>query len=197
MSLSSNDVLIVNYHSGSVGDAFIAYAIPGTRYTIDPVLMRYDLSNVVDLKRLGWEEFTTVQRVIKKLDSTDLKVISTHRYDRFDFSDIPNAKVISIDPLGYEKNIAMRKILDLRTDPVDESTDNGVKISQMIAKIKAWRREEILDTDCVLSLRSLLELGNDYFNPWKVSQGLDRLEALPQAYFDHVRKVLKLDQDVL
>lgn len=187
----------MNYYPGSVGDAFIAYAIPNIEFEIDQRFNKFNLLNVFFLKHPDWPDKFDKSEIAKLAE--EYPVISTHRFQQFDFRYIPGIEVISIDSEGLEIKVAKRNLTQLSemwgiTLRKDFMPDKPMKarVLHYAANIKKWSREQILSTDKVLFLKLLVEHKNDYFLDWKKKNDLDHLNPLPDDYFDHLKKSLTL-----
>lgn len=188
-----NTKIIVNYYPGSVGDAFIAHTFPFIKYSLNED-NSYKLINIFfSLKNVQWPIKVSKEEIVENVDK--FQVVPCHRFDRFDFSFIPNVKVISIDPTGYEENIAIRNLKTLKYGIQNIMTDKSEKarIFQAVINCKKWTKEQILKTDIVLSLADLIKDQNEYFIEWKNQNNLNELKDLSDEYYQHLKKSLNLE----
>lgn len=184
--------IIVNYYPGSVGDAFIAHAFPFIKYSLKKD-NSYKLIDIFSLKYTQWPAEISKEEIVKNLEKD--QVLPCHRFGQFDFSFIPNVKVISIDPSGYEEKIAIRnlKILEYGIQNIMTDKSDKARIFQAVINCKIWTREQILKTDIVLSLADLIKHQNEYFIEWKNQHNLNELKDLSDEYYRHLKKSLNLD----
>jgi len=184
--------IIVNYYPGSVGDAFIAHTFPFIRYFLKNN-NSYNLLNIFCLKNVHWPKNISKEEIKENLEK--YHVLTCHRFDQYDFSFLPNVKVISIDPTGYEENIVTRNLKILKHDfhNVEMDKSEKAKILQNVINCKIWAKEEILKTDIVLSLADLIKDQNKYFIEWKNQNDLNELQDLSDEFYQHLKKSLNLD----
>jgi hypothetical protein len=190
----------VNYYPGSVGDAFIAHAFPNIEYRFNPKFHVIELLNVFFLKNIDQVSEQIIEDEIK-IALENYNIISMHRFNAFDFSAISNFTVISIDPTGVESNIALRnltqlslieKYKDFRKNFMIEK-NLKTRIIHFSANIRKWTKEQILDTDKVLSLKLLIDNQNDYFEDWKIKNNLSCLNILSDDFYNHLKKSLNVN----
>jgi len=187
-----NTKIIVNYYPGSVGDAFIAHTFPFIKYLMNDD-KSYRLINVFGLKNPNWPKEISKEEILYQIEK--YKIITCHRFEEFDFSFIPNVKVISIDPSGYEKEISLRNLTKLKYGKKDFATvkSQAGKILTLSLECKEWKKTQILKTDIVLSLADLINHQNKYFIEWKNQNNLNELEDLSDEFYQHLKKSLNLE----
>lgn len=187
-----NNNYVINYYPGSVGDAFIAHAFPNVRYFHDYIDGVYRSLDEFNLKRADWAKLMSYEDVVRGIEK--YKVVSTHRFENFDFKKIPNTQVISIDPTNYEQHIAYRLIEKLKFS-IDVKKKQKNQILSCTIDIKRWTKNQIFESDIVISLSDLIQYRNDYFSQWKKDNNLLFLKDLPNEYFIHVEKSLNLTEN--
>jgi hypothetical protein len=181
-----NGKYIVNFYPSSMGDSFISHAFPDIKFSIGPE--KYSLHNVWRLQNYNWTEEELIDQKIINYFNSGNYLISTHRFDSYDFKKIcPTVTIISIDPIGLEESIAIRlntkthKNIKNKFYSLNKSTKNKILLS--IVDIKKWRKENILDSDIVINLKKLLEEKNFYYDEWRLKNNLIDLKCLNEEFY--------------
>jgi hypothetical protein len=140
-----NEKYIVNYYTGSVGDALISHIFPNIMFEYCLKEKVYTIHNVLKLKSSDisfWKNQDHLEKLINDYFNNSMNnVISSHRFESVDFLKFyPNCKVLSIDPTDLEEKIVERSdILFGDRYPNMKSTFN--KKIKKIREMKQWTKK--------------------------------------------------------
>jgi hypothetical protein len=190
-----NGKYIVNYYTGSVGDALIAHTFPNIIHEYEEDRKKYTTKNILNIKNPDidiWKNSSYITNLVINYFNFNT-VASIHRFESFDFLKIyPTCKVISINPSGLEKNIVERNDV-MWGDRYPKMKSEFNKKIKKIREIKQWVKNNILQTDYVIDLQDLLKYKQEYFKDWQNTHKLFELQIPDDEFFNHAISVLNLD----